>query len=53
MDETKIRAIIEILMKNEDRLTDGYQYYVDKDVYDVLREIAIQLLEVIGKSSTN
>jgi len=49
MTEKKIEDIINILLKYEHKLSDGYQYYVYEDtVSNVLREIAQSILTAIN-----
>lgn len=53
MDEHKINQIITILMDNEHKLSDGYEYYcTNKEVSEKLREIAINILNSIETTST-
>jgi len=47
MTEKKIEEIVNILLKYEHKLSDGYQYYV-YDVSNVLREIAQSILTAIN-----
>jgi len=49
MTEKKIEDIINILLKYQHKLSDGYQYYVYEDtVSNVLREIAQSILTAIN-----
>lgn len=58
----QINTVIKVLKKNEDRLSDGYEYYcynnvsygtLDEykiiEVDDVLKEIAIDIIEKLNK----
>jgi len=47
MTEKKIEEIVNILLKYEHKLSDGYQYYV-YDVSNVLREIAQSILTAMN-----
>ena len=50
MTEKKIEQIINILLKYQHKLSDGYQYYVYEDtVSNVLREIAQSILTAINR----
>lgn len=49
MTEQKIERIINILLKYEHKLSDGYQYYSYEE--DVLREIAQTILEAIDTAA--
>ena len=50
---TPQQKIVEILESWEDRLSDGYGYYVTpEDVQETLREIADEIIAVINKPST-
>jgi nascent polypeptide-associated complex subunit alpha len=52
MTEKKIEDIINILLKYEHKLSDGYQYYVYEDtVSNVLREIAQSILASIDTAA--
>ena len=49
MTEKKIEEIVNILLKYQHKLSDGYQYYVYEDtVSNVLREIAQSILTAIN-----
>ena len=49
MTEQNIEQIINILLKYQHKLSDGYQYYVYEDtVSNVLREIAQSILTAIN-----
>jgi len=47
MTEKKIEEIVNILLKYQHKLSDGYQYYV-YDVSNVLREIAQSILTAMN-----
>jgi NACalpha-BTF3-like transcription factor len=49
MTEKKIEQIVNILLKYEHKLSDGYQYYSYEE--DVLREIAQSILETIDTAA--
>jgi NACalpha-BTF3-like transcription factor len=49
MTEQKIEQIINILLKYEHKLSDGYQYYSYEE--DVLREIAQNILATIDTAA--
>jgi len=52
MTEKKIEDIINILLKYQHKLSDGYQYYVYEDtVSNVLREIAHTILAAIDTAA--
>ena len=52
MTEKKIEDIINILLKYQHKLSDGYQYYVYEDtVSNVLREIAQSILASIDTAA--
>ncbi len=49
MTEQKIEEIVNILLKYQHKLSDGYQYYVYEDtVSNVLREIAQSILTAMN-----
>lgn len=47
MTEQKIEQIINILLKYEHKLSDGFHYYMDDTDSNVLREIAQSILTAI------
>ena len=52
MTDKKIEQIVDILLKYQHKLSDGYQYYVYEDtVSNVLREIAQSILETIDTAA--
>jgi NACalpha-BTF3-like transcription factor len=48
MTEQKIEQIINILLKYEHKLSDGFHYYMDDTDSNVLREIAQSILTAIN-----
>ena len=49
MTEQKIEQIINILLKYEHKLSDGFHYYMDDTDSNVLREIAQSILTAINR----
>lgn len=51
MSEDEIQAVVEVLEKEEQFLSDGYEYYCGKygGVKDALRKIAIEIITQLDR----